>query len=157
MRRGRLVLAAGIVLGSSACTDDVEGDEEAFCATATELADGGGLAAELGALDLDDQAASGDALRGAATRLRSWADDADGGVADDIEALAVAADSLAQAVAGGGPAALAVDARAELEAVAVSAAAASERVVGEVGRRCGVQLDPVAPAPAPATTTTAPD
>lgn len=156
MRRRRLLLAAGIVLGASACTDGAEGDEEAFCATATELADGGGLAAELGALDLDDRAGSGDALRGAATRLRSWADDADGEVADDIEALAAAADSLAAAVAGGGPAALAVDARAELEAVAADAAAASERVVGEVGRRCGVQLDPPAPAPAAATTTVAP-
>jgi len=152
--RRLLLLAAGIVLGA-ACTGDAGGDEEAFCAAATALADDGGLAAELGALDLDDPATSGDALRGAASRLRSWAGDADGEVADDIEALAVAADALAEAVAGSGPATLAADARAELEAVSAEAAPASERVVGEVGRRCGVQLDDPTPiAPADVTTTT---
>lgn len=156
MRRCRhLIVAAGTVLGAAACTDDSGGDEEAFCAAATALADDGGLTAELGALDLDDQASANDALRDAATRLRSWAADADGEVADDIEALAVAADALAEAVAGGGPATLAVDARAELETVIADATAASERVVSDVERRCGVRLDDPAPVtPADATTTT---
>lgn len=154
MRVRPVLLAAALLAGAAACTREGAGDQEAFCGTADELADDGGLAAELGALDLDDQAGSGDALRTTATRLRSWAESANGEVADDIEVLADASDAIAEAVAGGGSATITAEARAELEAVVADAGPASERVVSQVAEFCGVQLGPGPAAPAAATTST---
>lgn len=146
-----VVVALGLV--GAACTGDGGGgeDEETFCATAAELAGEGGLAGALGELDLDDPAAAGDALRDGATRLRAWAEDATDDLATDIEALAASAEGLADAVAGGGPATLGAEARAELEALGAETTEASARVVADVERRCDVRLD--APPVAPATTT----
>ncbi len=160
-RRRRAVLpwapvVALALLGPASCKQDDGGDLEAFCTTARGFVERN-PAGVFDRYDPADPTAAAELLRSEAGRLRDWADDAPGEVDGDVEAIAAAAEALADGFESPAPSA---DRVAELEAQFEEVEDASARLTSYVREQCGVDLDPASnPAGTvvtSSTTTTAP-
>lgn len=149
-RRSVAVLA--VVLGAAAGCGDDGGSVEAFCATARTFVEDN-PATVFDRYDPADPTGAGELLRGAAARLRAWADEAPGEIDDDVDAIAEAAEELAAAFQAPPPSA---NRAAELEAQFAEVELASARVTSYARERCSVELDPAGGPVSPSTTTTSP-
>ncbi len=148
MRRLVIVLLLGCASASAGvgCSDDA-GDLEAFCATARRFATDN-PATVFDRYDPADPASAATLLRDAGERLRTWSEDAPGEIDGDVEAIADAADALAEEFESP-EAAPDETLRAQIEAVE----AASPRVLEFTRAECDVDLEPTSTAP-PATAPT---
>jgi hypothetical protein len=137
------VAVAAAALG--ACGGDGAGDEAAFCATAERFA-ADNPASVFDRYDPADPASAATLLRDAADRLRDWGDDAPRRVRVDIDAIAEAADGLADEFETP-EAAASEDLQAQLAAVET----ASARALDHTRETCGVDLDPAVTSTTPTT------
>jgi hypothetical protein len=120
---------------TTACGGD-DGDLEAFCATARRFA-ADNPAAVFDHYDPADPASAATLLRDAGDRLTAWAEEAPGNVDDDVEAIAAAAEALADEFEQ--PAAATTE---SLQEQVVVVEAASARVLRFTRDQCQVDLDP---------------
>ena len=132
----------------AACGGGGGGDPEAFCATAERFA-ADNPASVFDRYDPADPASAAALLRDAADRLRGWADEAPRSIRVDIDAIAEAAEGLADEFED--PEAAASE---ELQAQLAAVETASARSLDYTREECGVDLDPdvtatSTPSPAP--------
>ena len=142
-----------VALALAGCNQDDGGDLDAFCATARAFVEQN-PASVFDRYDPADPTAAAALLRGEAERLRSWAVDAPGEVDGDVEAIAAAAETLADGFESPSPSPERVG---ELEARFELVEDASGRLTSYVREQCGVDLDPATtPAPPVSPTTASP-
>ena len=126
-----------------ACGDD-GGDLDAYCATARRFTTDNPADA-FGRVDPADPAGTTSALDAAAEQLRGWASDAPDEVRDDVEALAAAASTLADAFAPADDGSVEDDPVEAVDTAAVEEA--STRVLAFTAEQCEVDLDPATTLP----------
>lgn len=150
MRSPALALAL-VALVAAGCADD-GGSIEAFCETARRFARDN-PATVFDRYDPADPTSAAALLRSASADLRAWADEAPGEIDDDVEAIAEAADTLAEGFESPPPSPNRV---AELEEQFNAVELASARVTSFTREQCGVDLDPGGGPVSPSTTAAPP-